>query len=316
MTLKQFRDIGILKTGIEGHRLFPEARLNFMINKSMKFVQVQLNGLGYKRWEKSAIYSTTASTGAVTATTINDAGLGYVAGDLIVLTAGGNNCIVSVLTVGSNGEVATLQIISEGSGYSIATAISTTTNSTGGSGFKANVTAISAATLLVASTFGSVSVLKAQIPSDMLESSSSIIMMDVTDGTDKGTTKLEYNPNQFESMCHNSYSAPTIKEAGYMRLANYLYWFPATITTAICYYFSTLVDLVSDSETSLMPIEFEDFVMQKFVNDIKSDLGEIKDVQMADQEIANAITNAYQKAIGTIAQSGIAMKQKDNEVVQ
>ena len=105
MTLKQFRDFGTIKTSIEGNRLFPEARLNFMINKAIKFVQSNLNGLGYKRWEKSAIYSTTASVGAVITVTINNAGTNYVAGDLIVLTAGGNNCILSVLTVGGGGAV-------------------------------------------------------------------------------------------------------------------------------------------------------------------------------------------------------------------
>jgi hypothetical protein len=316
MTLKNYRDIVIIKTGIEGNRLFGETRLNFMVNKAIKFVQSKLNGLGYKRWENSVTYSTTGASGSVTGVSVYAGGTNYVVGDLIVITFGANNCVLNVLTTGASGAVASVGIVQAGSGYSVATNLSTTTNSVAGSGFKAHVTAISSAFLLNATALGSVSCVNSPIPVNMLESSSSIIMVDVTDGSSRGTTKLEYSPTQFESACSNSYMAQTIKEAAYMRLANYIYFYPATIITAILYYFCALADLVSDADTSQMPVEFEDFVIQKLVNDIKADLGEIKDVQAADAAVANAISDAFNKAVSTSAQRGSAMTQRDSEVVQ
>jgi hypothetical protein len=229
MTLKEYRDIAIIKTHIEGHKLFPEARLNFIVNKALKFVQVQLNGLGYKKWEKSIVY-----TGIT----------------------------------------------------------------------------------LIADTLGSVSVKKASIPIDMLESNSSLIMIDTTDGTLKGTSKQEFSPTQFESTCSSAFSAPMVREAGYTRLANFIYFYPPTITRVICYYFSVLADLSNDTDTSLVPVEFEDSVIQKAVNDIRVDLGEIKDSEAADKEVSDALTNAYQKVAGAIAGRGDEIVKKESGVVE
>ena len=51
MTLLSMRQYLTLKAGIAGNPLFPAARLNQIINFARKFVQLNLNGLGYKRWE-------------------------------------------------------------------------------------------------------------------------------------------------------------------------------------------------------------------------------------------------------------------------
>jgi hypothetical protein len=229
MTLKEYRDIAIIKSKVEGNSLFPVSRLNFLVNKALKFVQIQLNGLGYKKWEKSIVY---------TGSTLNS------------------------------------------------------------------------------DTLGSVSVKKSAIPTDMLESPDSIIMVDATDGTLRGTSKQEFNPTQFESICSNSFNSPTVREVGYTRLANYIYFYPPTITQAVCYYFSVLADLSADTDTSLMPVEFEDSVIQKIINDIKVDLGEIKDPESADKEVSDALTNAYQKVAGSITSRGEDVVKKDTKIAE
>ena len=315
MTLKQYRDMAIIKTSIEGKRLFPAARLNFMINKALKFVQLNLNGLGYKKWEAAKTYTTTASTGQVATVAIgSNAGTNYVTGDLVTIWAAGHDCVLTV-TAGS-GIVTALSIVTKGTGYSVASNIATHTNSTAGHDLTVSVLTLTSDGLLNATTFGSASTLSSNIPTDMMESDASVIMADVTDGSLRGTTKQEYSPGQFEAACGNSYSAPTVKESAYMRLANSIFVFPATITTMYLYYYKALVDLSVDTDTSDMPVDFEDFVVQRIVNDIKSDLGEIQDIQAANQTIANQISDTYKKAVITQQQRVISPTQREQKTIQ
>lgn len=53
-TLKQLRDQIVLDYQITGSEQFPDARLDRLINLAQRYVQLQLNGLGLKKWEKTA----------------------------------------------------------------------------------------------------------------------------------------------------------------------------------------------------------------------------------------------------------------------
>jgi len=227
MTLLQIRDYLTMKAGIQGNRMFPQARLNQIINFARKFVQINLNGLGYKRWEKSATLTPMASI-----------------------------------------------------------------------------------------SFGSIRVRSSDIPSDMLESSQSIILLQTSDDTIVATTKQEYSPSQFENVCANSFSAPTVKEPAYTRLANYILLFPETIISAVVYYYGALVDLVDDSDPSGVPVEFEEYVIQKALVEIQGDLSAAFDKAKGDQEVVASLGNAYQKFLGVVQQKQVNQKQKEAGVIQ
>src|ERR1017187_5940741 len=53
-TLKMLRDQIILDANISGDVNFPDLRLNRIINLSQRYVQTALDGLGMRKWEKSA----------------------------------------------------------------------------------------------------------------------------------------------------------------------------------------------------------------------------------------------------------------------
>lgn len=67
LTLAQYRDLVSAGAHVEGHQDWPFVRLNLVVNQALKFVQSKLNGLGYKKWEKSGTLTLTSSTiGALT----------------------------------------------------------------------------------------------------------------------------------------------------------------------------------------------------------------------------------------------------------
>jgi hypothetical protein len=60
-TLKEIRDQIKIDAGILGDKDYPDLRLNKMINLSCRYTQIQLNGLGAKKWESSVNCTLTAS---------------------------------------------------------------------------------------------------------------------------------------------------------------------------------------------------------------------------------------------------------------
>ncbi len=64
MTLKQIREKIQLDAGILNDEMFPDARLNEMINQANRTIQVKLNGLGMEKWSTTSTPSVTNSTWA------------------------------------------------------------------------------------------------------------------------------------------------------------------------------------------------------------------------------------------------------------
>ena len=50
MTRKEIREKVEIDAGILGHEMFPQARLNEMIDQAQRYVQIKLNGVGLKKW--------------------------------------------------------------------------------------------------------------------------------------------------------------------------------------------------------------------------------------------------------------------------
>ena len=64
MTLKQMRDKARLDAHILSDEMFPNARLNEIINQAQRSIQVKLNGLGMEKWATTASPSVSNSTWA------------------------------------------------------------------------------------------------------------------------------------------------------------------------------------------------------------------------------------------------------------
>ena len=78
----------------------------------------------------------------VDAVSINTAGTGYSASDVLTISSGNGDCTVTVNTVDTGGEVLTVTITTEGSGYSLGTDEETTVSPTGGSGCTLDITSL------------------------------------------------------------------------------------------------------------------------------------------------------------------------------
>lgn len=88
-----------------------------------------------------------AGDGIVTTVTINAAGTGYTAADVITVVSlsGGTGCTVTVDTVGGSGEITAITLLAGGTGYAVADGLATTGGT--GTGGKINVTVLTARTV-------------------------------------------------------------------------------------------------------------------------------------------------------------------------
>ena len=80
--------------------------------------------------------------GSISTSTLNAAGTGYAVGDEVNITAGNNDAVLKVLTIGAGGAVATYLLKVAGTGYTVVNGLATSNISGTGSGFKVNVTAL------------------------------------------------------------------------------------------------------------------------------------------------------------------------------
>ena len=209
-TLVQLRDQVYLDAGIKNDPNFPPARVNRIINLAQKYVQTMLNGLGFKKFEKSVSIGTPSA------------------------------------------------------GFHGATAIKTFPVST---------------------------------LEDMLESPSSILMIETSDGSTKGIAR-PIDPNVFEEQISNTYLAPSLAKGVFTRLSGNILLSPATITQGTAHYYKNIAELSSDYDTSEIPVEFIEFVIKKAVLDINESLGKLQNTAKATQDLENRLSEVYQKFHG------------------
>jgi hypothetical protein len=120
-------------------------------------ISLAAGGSGYSVAQRLPVYGGNSNAyvevmgvdGQVSTVAVNAAGQNYVIGDLLTIVAGNSDCILEVLTLigASPNGVSTVKFHStnHGTGYSVASGLSTTTNSVQGSGCKINVTAVTSA---------------------------------------------------------------------------------------------------------------------------------------------------------------------------
>ncbi len=223
-TLVQLRDeIYADIPQILGHEKFPQARINRYINEGQWFVQVELNGLGMKKWEK---------TGSLT---------------------------------------------------------------------------------LAPATIAGLSVQQAAVPPDLLESPTSIMMIDCGTGIAPGPG---IEMRQIVANWGNSFMVPTSAQPAFCRAANMINIFPATISAATAYYLGALVALVADTDPCQIPTEFEKFVIEHAESSVRRSLGTLQDMKVAEAEIAKNIEEQYQKFLSREATREMTGRQEKGTRLQ
>ena len=161
-------------------------------------------------------------------------------------------------------------------------------------------------TLSAITTFAGLGVRKAPLSTDcpnMLESPNSIIFIETTD-TDTSTSAIAYEVDMknFQEQLANTYLAPTVSKPVFMRLANYIYLAPSSLDSATAYYYKAVADLSSDSSSTEIPVEFEDFIIKKVVLDIDDILGKLQDKELAQRQLEKDMAMSYEKFLGKQAE--------------
>lgn len=155
---------------------------------------------------------------------------------------------------------------------------------------------VSAALSLSTSSFvGASNVKRAAIPTNLLESPSSILFIDCNDGSTNYGIAYEVDKDRFLEQISNTYLVSTVKQPIFMRLANYIWLFPLGITSATVYYYKAITDLSSDGDATEIPSEFEEYILKKAKLEVDSILGKVQEKEMASMEIQKDLASAYQK---------------------
>ena len=129
---------------------------------------------------------------------------------------------------------------------------------------------------------------------NMLETPSSILFIDCNDGSTYGVA-YEVDKDRFLEQISNTYLSSTLKQPIFMRLANYIWLSPATITAASAYYYKAITDLSGDSDVTEIPAEFEEYIIRKAKLEIDAILGKVQEKEMASSELQKDLSSAYEK---------------------
>ena len=272
---------------ISGDPNFVPGVLNLLINQAQRSVQIQLNGLGIKKWEAMAslAVSVEAHSGSL------------VAGQIYVINAvtGGADFSNVAIVISGTINVPGCKFIANAS-------ISPTSWGSGGS---VNTVALTSASF-IGKSVQSVSVSSLV---NMAESPNALRFAEVSDGTDYGFAKEVNEQFAFEHL-NNPYFSPTVKNPFYFRVSGNIYFAPATINAAKVHYYRVIADLSADSDVTEMPTEFVEFIIKRAGVEIQFMKNEIKDKDSAISAVNDSITQAYSKFLDKTAQ------QKSGEKAQ
>lgn len=135
---------------------------------------------------------------------------------------------------------------------------------------------------------------------NMLESPKSIIEIHVNDSADPASHGIarEVSVNNFEEQLLNPFTTPTLTKPVFIRLNQFVWLAPSTITAATAYYYKAVADLSSDASITEIPVEFEDFIIKKAVLELKNMKGEVQEMQIRQAELDKELREAYNKFLG------------------
>jgi hypothetical protein len=272
ITLLNYREQIQIDYKVDGDPNFPASRILVFINQAQRFVQMQLNGLGIKRWEKATRFTTPVS---VTNGTL-------VSGQIYTITTAGTADFSNVAIVLS-GTINTNGCIFQASGNIAPTSWTGATLTTVGLTPSA----------FISGTNNAQSIQLSYLPS-LAESPAALRFIETSDGISWNQAK-EANEGSLNNHLNNSLMTPTAKDSIFWRSDGIIYISPVSISTAIVHFYRVVTDLVNDNDITEIPIEFMEYVIKRVGVEIDYIRKQIPDKESAIVGVANAITNAYQK---------------------
>lgn len=152
---------------------------------------------------------------------------------------------------------------------------------------------------MTAAAFASASnnVKTASLPTDMLETPSSILFLEITGATSTGLA-YEVDKDRFLEQLNNTYLAPTEKQPIFMRLANLMYIAPSTSASGSVHYYKAIPDLSADGDSTEIPVEFEEFIIKKARMEVDLVLGKLQEKEQASAQLSRDLSAAYEKFLG------------------
>jgi len=286
ITLLNYREQIQLDYKVDGDPNFPGSRILVFINQAQRFVQMQLNGLGIKRWERKSQFTT-----PVTVT-----GGALVSGQIYTITVAGTADFSNVAVVIS-GTINTNGCVFQANGNTVPTSWAGATLTTAG---------LTPDTFL--SGINNVKSFPMSFLPSLAESPAALRFIQTSDGTVWNQAK-EANETSLNSHLGNSIMAPTPRDSIFWRSDGVVYIAPLAIITAIVHFYRVVTDLVNDSDVSEIPAEFMEYVIKRVGVEIDFIRNKIPDKENAITEVANAITAAYKK-FETMRQDNQANQQE------
>lgn len=281
---------------LSGDPNFSGNRLNLMINQAQRYVQIQLNGLGIKKWED---YSKLLTSIIITTGTLTKGQIYLVDTED---SADFSNCAEVI-----SGTAWTSGCIFKATSSSVPT-------SWGAGSEEIYAIGMGPGTTFLSSTNNVSAVPIAYLP-HIAESPKSIRFVQTFDSTTWNQAK-EVNELFVHEHLSNTYQLPTGKDSIFWRSDNIIYLAPQDyarseeLTEAIIHYYRIVTDLSADTDVTEIPSQFVEHLIKRVGIEILSIKGLIKDKEKAIDGVSAAINNAYEKFLGTTQSKKADKKQK------
>jgi hypothetical protein len=168
-----------------------------------------------------------------------------------------------------------------------------------GLGMKKWETSIATGTL-AAGTFATASTktFAVSVLTGMLESPASIRFIETTDGSTGKGLAYPIDENVFLEQLSNTYLLPTLAKPIFARISGNIHLAPATITGGTVHYYKCITDLSGDTDITEIPTEFEDFILQKAIIEIETDLNKEQNKENKVQVLEANLKTVYEKFNG------------------
>lgn len=134
--------------------------------------------------------------------------------------------------------------------------------------------------------------LNTDCPSRLFDDKSSIKYIETTGATYNGIAKYIDDDALIEKL-RNSYTAPTELEPVFSRKNNLLYIAPSTITAGTAVYYKAVTDLASDSDTTTIPENYEEFIVKRVLIEIDGMLEKLNNKIEAINQLTKDIKDIF-----------------------
>lgn len=281
VSLLQLRDQIVLDADVKGDPLFGITRLNRIINLAQRYVQAQLNGLGFKKFETSM--PVTLIAGTFVGQNVKKFGL---------------NALTNILE--SPRSIIFIEV-SDGTSYGMAYPVDANK-------FKDQVVNVYAQPTILDPAFTRLANLVLLTPSTITTATAYYykVIKDLTDAT-ISITGATYATGlvTVTATNHGLTTGDLITISGVVGMTDLNSTFMVTVTASNT--FTVVLTTVQSYSSggaitvySQIPTEFEDFIIRKAVMDIGFDQGKIKDKANAMTELNNDLTQIFSKFYGTV----------------